>query len=184
MNTRYCMLTLFGLLTTVSSLFADTLPKDAIVRSAAVEGIRNEQAGFVVRVDVDHRDRVYSAGDTLQATVRSGCDGYLYLLYTNAEGKTTCLFPNRFQSNNHIQANQVTTVPGGAADFRIRIAQPVGREVLKAIVSTKPVSALDLDVPTLEEVACKGVGSDNVRSAVVELNRRDKKRIGQNIRSN
>lgn len=176
MNTRYCIFTLFGLLTAASSLYADKLPKDAIVRSAAVEGIRNEQAGFVVRVDVDHRDGIYSAGDTLQATVRSGRDGHLYLLYTNAEGKTTCLFPNRFQSNNRIQANQAITVPSAEADFRIRISQPVGREVLKAIVSAKPVSALDLGVPTLDEGACKGVGSDHVRSAIVELNQQDRKR--------
>lgn len=175
MNTRYCILALLSLLVTASPVLADKLPKDVMVRSAEVERIRNDQAGFVVRVEVDHPDRVYRDGDVLQTTVRSELAGYLYLLYTNADGKTSCLFPNRFQSDNHISANQSIAVPGQGADFRIRIAQPVGREVLKAIVSSKPVSALDLGVPSLEEGVCKGVGGDNVRAAVVELDRRDRR---------
>ena len=54
-------------------------------RGIAVETkIRNDHPAFVVRVDVDHPDHVYRAGDLLQVRVTSERAGYLYLLYRQA----------------------------------------------------------------------------------------------------
>lgn len=169
MKTRLSILLVGGVLMTATSVFADKLPKTVYARSAAVEEIRNEESGFVVRVDVDHKDRVYAEGDTLQATVKSERAGFLYLLYRNAEGKTICLFPNRYQGDNRIRANETVQVPGPGADFRIRILPPLGREVLKAVVCSKPLSAKELRVESLNEGVAKEVSEKGVRSATVEL---------------
>jgi len=170
MKVRACVVLFCGLALAAANAQAQKLPKHARVRSAGVEGIYNERARFVVRVDVDHKDRVYVDGDTLQATVQSERGGFLYLLYVNVEGKTTCLFPNRYQADNRIEAKQLVRVPGPGANFRIRIHKPVGREVLKAVVATKPLSAEELRVGTLAEGVATPVSDKGVRDATVELN--------------
>jgi hypothetical protein len=100
-----------------------------------VEGIRNDCPAFLVRVKVDHGNAIYRVGETMTVTVTSGKSGYLHLYYFMADGKVSCLFPNLYQQNNRIEANQETVVPKPGADFRIRIAPPLGVEYLKAVVS-------------------------------------------------
>ena len=45
------------------------------------------------------------------ATVRSERAGYLYLFNVDVDGEVTCLFPNKSQSNNKIEANIDVVVP-------------------------------------------------------------------------
>jgi hypothetical protein len=159
---------MLGVLAAASAL-AQPLPQNVGERAASVEGIYNDQAGFVVRVDVDHPDRVYVEGDTLRATVKSQRAGYLYLLYQNVQGETVCLFPNRYQADNRIRAEELVQVPAPGANYRIRIHAPLGREVLKAVVSPKPLSAQELRVETLSAGVAQPVTERGVRDARVEL---------------
>jgi hypothetical protein len=103
---------------------------------------------FLVRVDVDHADRIYHGGDTIQVSVRSEREGYLYLFYCDASGQTTCLFPNQIQANNRIPANQTILVPAAQAPFQLRVGPPFGSEVLKAIVTTEPLQTIELNMLT------------------------------------
>jgi hypothetical protein len=163
----WCVL-LAGLCAAADRAQADIFTKQ-LERGAAIEDIRNEQSSFLVRVDVDHKDCVYAAGDLLQATVRSSRAGYLYLLYANAEGKVTCLFPNFVHTDNRIQANEDVQVPGPNANFRIRMGAPYGREVLKAFVSLKPLSVKELEFGANPEAQLRSVSEKGVRGAQVEL---------------
>jgi hypothetical protein len=118
---------------------------DAQARNLFAEGI-NDAAPWLVRVDVDHKNRVYRTGDTLTATVRSEKEGYLYLFNVDVDGEVTCLFPNKSQSNNKIPANTDVVVPDpNKPEFRIKVGEPTGRELLKAIVTTEPLKELKLD---------------------------------------
>jgi hypothetical protein len=114
-------------------------------RDLAVEEVRNDAPAFMVRVDVDKPDRIYTAGDEMRVRVVSARDGYLYLLYCDAGGNVSCLFPNAFGQDNRISAMRPVVVPPppgpGGSTFRLRIGPPYGREVLKAIVSLEPMEA-------------------------------------------
>ena len=112
-------------------------------RGAFVEGISNEHSSFAVRVDVDRADRVYAKDDLLHVTVESSEDGYLYLFYRDAAGNVSVLFPNRFQKNNFIRKNENVTVPAPGSNFRIRMDAPFGTELLKAVVTKKPLTYID-----------------------------------------
>lgn len=140
-------------------------------RGIAVEGIRNEQSGFVVRVDVDHADRVYLEGELIRATVRSERDGYLYLLYRDAQDQTYCLFPNDYQTDNRIRAGQTVTVPAEGDDFRLRVVPPLGTEVLKAVVVKSPLSLEQLGVRSLTEASATPLDGATVRGIRVEAAR-------------
>jgi hypothetical protein len=170
MRIRILFVLLAGLWGTAGSASAEDIFTKPLERNAVVEEIRNEQASFVIRVEVDHKDRIYVDRDVLHATVRSQREGYLYLLYANAEGKTKCLFPNYVQADNRIKANEDVQVPGVNAKFRIRIGAPFGREVLKALVAARPLSAKELELGSLTEGAPRSVSEKGVRDACVELN--------------
>ena len=108
-------------------------------RGAFLEKIDNNNPAFPVRVEVDKPDSMYTEGEILQAFVTSNEDGYLYLFYRDADAKVSVLFPNRFQQDNHIQQNVRVPVPGPGAGFRIRIGAPFGHELLKVVVSKRPL---------------------------------------------
>ena len=112
-------------------------------RGAFVEEISNERPGFAVRVDVDRSDRIYAKDDLLTATVESSEDGYLYLFYRDAPGNVSVLFPNRFQKDNFVRKNETVTVPARGSNFQIRMDAPFGNEMLKAVVSKKPLTYID-----------------------------------------
>ncbi len=114
-------------------------------RGAVVEKIRNDHAPFGVRVSVDHASGRYTIGDEMKVTVRSERDGYLYLLYVDADENVSCLFPNKIQSDNAIRAGSDVTVPASSSGFRLRIAPPAGTETLKAIVTLEPLQAVQHD---------------------------------------
>ncbi len=114
-------------------------------RGAVVESISNERSSFVIRVDVDRQDRVYARNDLLRATVTSSEDGYLYLFYRDAQGKTSVLFPNNHNKDNFVRKNQPVTVPSDGGGFQIRIDAPYGDELLKAVVSKTQLQGADLD---------------------------------------
>jgi hypothetical protein len=115
---------------------------DPTARTLVTEGI-NENPGWMVRVSVDHPDRIYRVGDEVVVSVESEKDGYLYLFNIDANNEVTCLFPNKFQSDNKIQAGQAVKVP--TAGFRIRVdPAAIGKEVIKAVVTKDPVNELKL----------------------------------------
>jgi len=114
-------------------------------RAVLVEEVRNDAPSFYVRVDVDHPGRVYRVGQKMRVSVRSEKGGHLYLFYLDASGTISCLFPNRFQTDNRLAAGAPgVEVPAPNARFALRIAEPTGREVLKAIVASRPLDQLEL----------------------------------------
>ncbi len=122
-------------------------PSSSMIRAAALSEL-NLTPPFLVRVDVDQADRLYHAGDTIQVSVRSEREGYLYLFYCDASGQTTCLFPNQIQAENRIPANESVIVPAANAPFQLRVGPPFGTEVMKAVVTTEPLQSIELDTLT------------------------------------
>jgi len=135
-------------------------------RDAFVEEIRNDAPGFLVRVYVDHRNRVYRGGDAMRVAVRSEREGYLYLFYVSAEKKVRCLFPNKLQQANKIPAKRAVFIPPAGANYRIRIGEPFGDEVLKAVVSLKPLQKIELD--SLTQSAATSIAYQAVKDAYIE----------------
>lgn len=111
-------------------------------RGAVVEEIRNDTPSFMVRVSVDRADATYQDGDSMVVTMRTTRKGYAYLFYASADRAVSCLFPNKFHTNNEIDANRDVIVPGPETNYRIRIGKPFGKEVLKLVVTARPLTQL------------------------------------------
>jgi hypothetical protein len=109
-----------------------------------VEKVQNDNARFVVQVDVDKKDRVYKENDKLIVSAKSNDDGYLYLVHLNPNGKDTMLIPNKYQQENKIRAGQIVSYPASNADFDFVIEGPdFGEETILAVVSKEPLTLAD-----------------------------------------
>lgn len=165
--------TTLGLALLAGLLALSTSARAQTERGVIVEGARNDDSSFMVRVAVDRPERTYRVGDTMQVTVSSERDGFLYLLYLDAGNTITCLYPNAYQSDNRIAAgNPSVTIPQFGAAFRLRIAPPTGKEVLKAIVSTEQIPQAQLQ----SMLAGKGspfasLSKEQVKAVNVELSK-------------
>ncbi len=138
----------------------------ANAKGAFAEGVVNECAPFLVRVEVDHGNAIYRLGDTLTVTVTSARSGYLYLYYFMADGTVSCLFPNMYQPDNKIEAHVPMVVPAQGAKFRLRIGPPIGWEYLKAVVSLRPLTKLDIRTLTAQPMT--EVAPDGIRAVYVQ----------------
>lgn len=136
-------------------------------RGVLVEDVRNENPSFMVRIDVDHADRIYRQGEEMRVRVISEKAGYLYLIYCDAGGNMLRLFPNRVDQNNAIPANQHVHVPPPGGRFRLRIGPPFGQEVLKAIVSLEPIDP-DQVVRMVTPDGVKGVCVEEMKNRPAE----------------
>jgi hypothetical protein len=104
----------------------------------------NDNPSWYVRVKVDHDNGVYKIGDEMKVSVISEREGYLYLVYQDANGKKTLLFPNEAVGNNRIPAKTEIVVPppNAANKFRLKATPPTGKELLAAIVTVEPLRAV------------------------------------------
>ena len=132
-----------------------------------VESTVNAEPSFMLRVDVDKPDRVYAVGETMTARVRSEKDCYLYLLYYSAGDRVGALFPNRYQQNNFIRANETVSVPGADAGFQFTARPPCGQEVLQVVGTLEPIDTLQAQ--KLTKGAVTPLSEANLKDMVVEL---------------
>jgi len=140
----------------------------------------NDSPAWKVTVNVDHGDRNYQVGDYMKIEVTSERDGYLYLFNLDPQGKIVCLFPNNFQKENRVTANQAVMVPDPKdKNWRIKVGDPTGKEYLKAIVITEPAQSLKLDELT-KSVERKPLRAKQVKSVFIEAITGDPDRGGDN----
>jgi len=109
----------------------------------ALEAVAAESLAGKVQLDVNHANRIYQENEHLVASIQSARSGYLYLFYAGPNGRVVTVFPNEWQTENHISAGVKITVPGPTAGFQLRVRAPFGVEKLIAIVSPTPLKSLD-----------------------------------------
>lgn len=81
---------------------------------------------------------VPSAGDLVTIRSEADTDCYLTLISIDSQGKATVLFPNDFQRDNIVYANNTFSIPGPDAPYQLRFKAD-GTETLIGRCSTSPV---------------------------------------------
>ncbi len=84
---------------------------------------------------VDHADNTYAIGEKVVLSVTSKRDAYLTIVDVGTSGRTLVIFPNRFQTDNHIRAGETIQIPDPRADFDFEVNGPVGAELIKVIAT-------------------------------------------------
>lgn len=92
--------------------------------------------------------------------VRSEREGYLTLINVDTQGEVTVLFPNLYHKGGRIQPGEVYSIPSEEMGFQIRAMGPPGRELVKAIVTERPVELSELDTAAQGEAFQSAGASD------------------------
>ena len=90
-------------------------------------------------------------------------------MYESANGKTSCLFPNRIQRENKIPADKEILVPDPNAEFRLRVGAPYGKERLKAVVTLVRLEPKQFGVQSLTLADATPLDPEAVKGVFVEL---------------
>jgi hypothetical protein len=86
---------------------------------------------------VDRPNNTYAVGETVRLFVKPNKDAYITVVNVGASGASTVLFPNQFQPNNFVAANQVREIPGQGSPAQITVSGPVGSELIKVMAATR-----------------------------------------------
>lgn len=172
-------------LTSVNSAFAEgVIRRDLSVEQAPIancgEGSDYPSSNIQVWATLNHADGVYAVGDTVTLQVRASQDAYITVLEVGTSGKVHIIFPNAYQENNRIPANELVAIPADESRFRIRVGGPAGRDVIKVFATREP-----LDVLAQQRLIHEGpyyTTSENARSLArdltVELKEKHKSEFG------
>jgi len=115
---------------------------DEIASHRLLTVANNDKPGWKVKVSVDKADQDYRVGDEVVVTVSSEKDGYLYLINTDPSGKITIVYPNPYQKDNRIKADDQVTIPDPKDKaFRFRVGD-AGKEMVMALVRKTPLTAV------------------------------------------
>jgi hypothetical protein len=135
-------------LATLPLLATPVVAQDAQLRDLTIEQANVAQAGISrpgslqVSLSADRVDATYAIGETVRLMLTANEDAYVTVLDVGPAGQVTQLFPNQYQTDNHVFANSAVEIGGGNSGARVTAAGPVGAELVKVIASNKPVTVV------------------------------------------
>lgn len=145
-GTKYMQIGVLALF--AGPVMADQAEQQAQSRDLTIEQLTTAQAGtprpgsLQVTVTADRPEATYAIGETVRLTVTSNEDVYVSVLDVGPTGQVTQLFPNQYQTDNHVLANRPVEIAGGATNARITATGPAGAELIKLIASSKPLTVV------------------------------------------
>ena len=111
---------------------------------------------FKIKVWADKGEgSVYKKDESVQFHFRSNKDCYIYLYHMDASGSVKLLFPNSFNKDNRVKANQINSIPDDTMNFDLQITEPLGAEMVKAFASLQPIKDLEIKP---DEVGFRDIG--------------------------
>ena len=117
---------------------------DALLADQGDESVRvlvNDGEGGPVRI-----------GDELVYRFESSRPGYLTAIHVDTQGSTTLLYPRSDVEAGFVVAGQAVALPAMNDGFHLSVQPPVGRDLVYAIVTDKPISRADLGIDSAEVV--------------------------------
>lgn len=108
----------------------------------ALTDIDNTESDFKVEIWTEKEDSNYKIGDTVTFYFKTNKDSHLTLINIGTSGKVHQIFPNKYQEDNFVRANEVYTVPSKDSNFRFVLQGPEGTDTVKAIATEEDVLLL------------------------------------------
>jgi hypothetical protein len=122
--------------------FAQSERDLTIEQNNAVQAGKPQPGTLRVTGWVDRQDLTYALGETVRIFVQPNEDAYITAVNVGPSGQVTQLFPNAYQSNNRVQANQRFEITPPESRARIAVSGPMGAELIKIIASSEPVKVI------------------------------------------
>jgi len=110
--------------------------------------------------------------DYLDLEVVSAKAGYLTLLSVGSSGRIFQLFPNKLDTDNHIEAEKPLRIP--RPEWRMPANGPAGSNRFLAIVSNSPDRFANLGLPVANRFQAMDASADSARDILLRLTRPDR----------
>jgi len=94
----------------------------------------------------------FHVGQPLAFRFQAARDGYLTIVDMDPAGKVTVVYPNTYQRDGRVTAGQKVELPSPEMGFSFTAEEPVGRGVVRAFVTDRPL-ALDFEQGDLTRAA-------------------------------
>lgn len=94
-------------------------------------------SGLGIKVWTDKTE--YHVGEQLKINVELKTNGYVYLIDIDSAGNASLIYPNFYEQNNYLKSGRTHVIPSVNEDFDLKITGPMGIEIVRAIVSSKPI---------------------------------------------
>ena len=148
---RMAVMTVMGIGLILSLAWADSdggkmsLIKDLDIRQQAMVNVivspgANNGKNLKVNAAVNRQDRTYKNGDNLTLTVETTEDAYLWVFDTGTSGKVHQIYPNRYTTDNFVQAGMPIEIPGPDSEYQFTVSHPKGVELITIIASEENLS--------------------------------------------
>jgi hypothetical protein len=122
------------------ALAQETQPRDLSVEQSSVAAAGTARPGSLkVSVTADRADATYAIGETARLRINTNEDAYVTVFDIGPTGQVHQLFPNAYQTDNHVLGSRPVEIAGGNTGARIQISGPVGAELIKVVASNRPL---------------------------------------------
>jgi hypothetical protein len=91
-------------------------------------------------------------GDELVYRFESSRRGYLTAIHVDTHGAATLLYPRSDVEAGMVHSGQAIRLPSVSDGFRLAVQPPIGRDLVYAIVTDKPITRADLGIESTDIV--------------------------------
>lgn len=98
--------------------------------------VRPQQPSRTLKVRVSTNQQRYKIGEPVVISVTPSQDAYITIVDHGTSGKIHTIFPNKFDTNRFVRANQTIRIPRPQDNYDYIASAPTGPEFIKVIAST------------------------------------------------
>lgn len=145
-----------------------TKTEGAVARTLSVEQAQMQSVtptvqSIAVNAVLDRPTGSYTVGEAVGLSVSVSQPAHLTVFNVGPDGRTTVLFPNRFNRDSLVAAERTISIPGPGA--RLVAQAPAGVELVKVIASAAPIDIAKLaEFREVGDFMTSGPGSADVVS--------------------
>ena len=136
----------------------------------ALTDIDNTESDFKVEIWTEKEDSNYKIGDTVTFYFKTNKDSHLTLINIGTSGKVHQIFPNKYQEDNFVRADEVYTVPSKDSNFRFVLQGPAGTDTVKAIATEEEIGKTQSEIAKDIAVTLAPINKKNWAEAELEVN--------------
>ncbi len=97
--------------------------------------IQNPESDLKVEIWTDNKNTEYKIGEVVTFYFKTNKDAHLTLINIGTSGNVHQIFPNKYQTNNFVEAGKTYSIPADEAPFQFKLQSPAGTDTVKAIAT-------------------------------------------------
>lgn len=136
--------------TTKPRLVLEDKPLFATWAEAPIIALVNPLSKININLRTNENKSAYKIGETISYEIDANSSGFLYLLVFSLKNVASCIFPNSEDLNNQIPSGTVKVPRSNTYEFPIQ--EPIGRDVVVALISKQKLNLGDKVEYTWQEV--------------------------------